>query len=68
MATIAPPSLMREGNIQPLLDWQAAFMDSLLQAQRMQFQILAAWFQPFAGINKDLWDQWVAHFGVPIDG
>jgi len=68
MANFDPSSFMSGGGIQPLLDWQAACMDSLLQVQRMQFEILAAWFQPFAGINQDLWDQWIARFGVPIDG
>ena len=54
---------------QPLLDWQAAWVEGLLQAQSLQFQMLGTWQRPFAAVHQELWDQWVAHFGggVPLD-
>jgi hypothetical protein len=58
------------GSFQPVLDWQTAVIESLMQAQQMQLQMLTAWQRPFAAVNQELWDQWVCRFGggVPIDG
>ena len=58
------------GGFQPVLDWQTAVIESLMQAQQMQLQMLTAWQRPFAAVNQELWDQWVCRFGggVPIDG
>lgn len=65
----APPGTGNR-DIPSLLDWQAAFIENLIEAQRFQLQILAAWQQPCAAVTQELWDQWVARFGggVPIDG
>lgn len=56
------------GNFQPLFEWQAAWVESLMQAQKLQLEMLSAWRNPLV-MNQELWDQWVAHFGggVPID-
>jgi len=58
------------GSFQPVLDWQAAVIQNLMQAQQIQLQMLTAWQRPFAAVNQELWDQWVVRFGggVPIDG
>ncbi|VTU29122.1 hypothetical protein H6CHR_03130 [Variovorax sp. PBL-H6] len=58
------------GSFQPVLDWQAAVIESLMHAQQVQLQMLTAWQRPFAAVNQELWDQWVVRFGggVPIDG
>jgi hypothetical protein len=68
-APTATTSSTPYGSIQPVLDWQAAFIESLMQAQRIQFQMLAAWQQPLTAASQEIWDQWVARFGggVPID-
>ena len=57
------------GSFQPVLDWQAAVIQNLMQAQQIQLQMLTAWQRPFAAVNQELWDQWVVRFGggVPID-
>ncbi|MBT2299988.1 hypothetical protein J7E70_05875 [Variovorax paradoxus] len=66
---IASPFPIPYGNFQPVLDWQAAFIEGLMQAQNFQLQMLAAWQWPFASVNQELWDQWAARFGggVPLD-
>ena len=58
------------GSFQPVLDLQTAIIQSLLQAQQIQLQMLTAWQQPFTAVNKELWDQWICRFGggVPLDG
>ncbi|MBT2324194.1 hypothetical protein J7E62_17730 [Variovorax paradoxus] len=68
--TIANPFPNPYGGLQPILDWQAAFIEGLMQAQNFQLQMLAVWNPPFAAVNQDLWDQWVSRFGggVPLDG
>ncbi|MGO4393944.1 hypothetical protein AB4Z46_21525 [Variovorax sp. M-6] len=68
--TIPSPTPTLDGGFQPLLDWQAAWIESLLQAQSLQLRILSASQQPLAAVNQELWDLWVAHFGggVPLDG
>ena len=65
--TTIPP---QNGFFQLALDWQAAFMENLLQAQRSHYQMLAEWQQSLAAVNQELWDQWVCRFGggVPLDG
>jgi len=57
-------------SFQPVLEWQAAVIESLVQAQQAQFQMFTAWQRPFAAVNQELWDQWVCRFGggVPLDG
>jgi hypothetical protein len=68
--TIASPFPNPYVGIQPVLDWQATVVESLMQAQNLQLQMLAAWQRPFAMASQELWDQWVARFGggVPLDG
>lgn len=70
MTIASPISTPFYGGLQPLLDWQAAWTEGLLQGQRLQLQMLGAFQQPFAAVNQELWDQWVARFGggVPLDG
>jgi hypothetical protein len=57
------------GNLQPLVEWQAAWFDGLMQAQKLQLEMLSAWRNPLV-MNQEMFDQWIAHFGggVPIDG
>lgn len=74
MVNATPPTTAWSPNpyasFQPVLDLQAAFFESLSQAQQIQLQILAAWYRPFAAVNQELWDQWICRFGggVPLDG
>ncbi|RZL92730.1 MAG: hypothetical protein EOP82_09340 [Variovorax sp.] len=71
MTNDAPPSSpLRDEYLLSALDWQRAFVDSLTQAQRNQYQMLAAWQKSLCAVNQDLWDQWVCRFGggVPLDG
>jgi hypothetical protein len=44
-------------------------MDALLQAQRLQWELLASWQAAMAAAQKELFDAWVCRWGggVPID-
>lgn len=70
LASAADLSNSAYGSFQPVLDLQAAVIQSLMQVQQIQLQMLTAWQRPFAAVNQELWDQWVVRFGggVPIDG
>jgi hypothetical protein len=50
-------------------DLFTAFTNSLVQAQRLQWEALVSWQQTLATFNKDVWEQWACHYGggVPID-
>jgi leucyl aminopeptidase (aminopeptidase T) len=54
-----------------MIDFTApsALLDTLLQAQRQQWDAMLAWQHSIAEWQQDLWDQWVSHWGggVPID-
>jgi hypothetical protein len=52
------------------LEWQAAAIGTLLQAQQRQAGILLIWQKSMAAVGQDLWDRWVCRFGggVPLDG
>ena len=65
-----PVSPLRNGFLAPALDWQIALQESLMQAQRSQFELLATWQRVFGAVQQDLWDQWKCRFGggVPLDG
>ena len=67
---ISPVSSLRDGYLRSVLDWQAAFNETLMQAQRSQFQILSACQNALGAVNQDLWDRWRCRFGggVPLDG
>jgi hypothetical protein len=67
--TSLAPSL-RDGHLRLVLEWQAAAVGTLLQAQQRQAQILLAWQKSMAEIGQDLWDRWACRFGggVPLDG
>lgn len=71
MTIDAPPmSPLRDAYLMSALNWQSLFADSLMQAQRNQYQIYAAWQKSLSAVNQDLWDRWVCRFGggVPLDG
>lgn len=57
-------------DLQPMLDWQASYVEGVLQLQNAQLQILVAWQRSFAAAGQELQDQWVARYGggVPLDG
>jgi hypothetical protein len=57
-------------NLQPAIDWTTAFTDTLMQVQRFQIEAFTSWQQSIAAVNKELWDEWTAHWGggIPIDG
>ncbi len=46
-----------------------AWLQAMAEAQRVQWQALAAWQGAAASLNTSVWDAWAAHFagGVPID-
>ncbi|MET3494436.1 hypothetical protein [Variovorax boronicumulans] len=58
------------GNVQAVIDWQMALGRSLLQAQRQQWETMAAWQRSGAIMQRELMDQWICRFGggVPLDG
>jgi hypothetical protein len=62
----SPPSGV---GLVPAFDCSAAIAESLIQAQRVQWEALAAWQGSIAAINQELWDAWACRFagGVPID-
>jgi len=71
MPSAAPPtSHAGSEGLQTLFAWQAACFDSLVQAQCIQLQALAAWQRSCIAVNQELRDQWIARFGggVPLDG
>jgi hypothetical protein len=66
----SPTPPLRGGQLRSALEWQAAAVGTLLQAQQRQAHILLAWQKSMAAIGQDLWDRWVCRFGggVPLDG
>lgn len=42
---------------------------AMVHAQQQQWNALMAWQQTLAGMQQEMWDQWVSHWagGVPID-
>jgi hypothetical protein len=44
--------------------------ETLLRLQRLQFETALAWIQAAVGMQQELWDEWVSHWGggVPLDG
>ena len=69
-ASVTDLSNVAYGSLQPVLDLQATILEGLLQAQQAQLQMMSVWQQPFAAVNRELWDQWIVRFGggVPLDG
>jgi hypothetical protein len=67
---VPPASPLRDGHLLSVLAWQSALVRFLMQAQRNQYQVLAAWEKTVGTVNQDLWDQWVCRYagGVPLDG
>jgi hypothetical protein len=53
----------------PASVFTAAWLQSLTEAQRVQWQALAAWQGAATSLNTSVWEAWAAHFagGVPID-
>jgi hypothetical protein len=44
--------------------------ETLLRLQRLQVETALAWIQAAVGMQQELWDEWVSHWGggVPLDG
>jgi hypothetical protein len=44
--------------------------ETLLGLQRLQLETAFAWMQAIAGMQQELWDEWIAQWGggVPLDG
>jgi len=63
-------SALRDGQLQAALQWQAAFVGTLLQAQQRYLQAFANWQKSMAAVSRDQYDGWVRRFGggVPLDG
>lgn len=70
MTESAPVPSLRDGHLSLALEWQAAAIGTLLQAQQRQAGILLIWQKSMAAVGQDLWDRWVCRFGggVPLDG
>jgi hypothetical protein len=51
------------------LAW-TAFLDAWMQAQRLPWELLAAWQRAWLALQQELVDEWVCRWagGVPIDG
>ncbi|KWT94096.1 MULTISPECIES: hypothetical protein [unclassified Variovorax] len=65
-----PVAPLRDACLGPVLAWQAALGECVIQAQRNQYEMLTAWGKSLGAFNQDLWDRWVCRFGggVPLDG
>lgn len=63
----APPSF--NDSFQPAADWWSSLMQSWSQMQRVQLEALDAWQRSLAATQRELWDEWIAHWagGAPID-
>jgi hypothetical protein len=59
----------RPDDFQPALASSMAVLESLMEAQRVQLEVLNSCQQSIAAINQELWDEWVCHWGggAPID-
>lgn len=66
----APAAALQDGPLRTALQWQAAFVQMLLQAQQRQLELFAGWQRSMAAVGQDQWDSWVCRFGggVPLDG
>ena len=49
--------------------YSSAFVDSVLQVQRIQLEALLSWQQSVAAVAQEMWDEWACRFagGAPID-
>ncbi|SFQ60593.1 hypothetical protein SAMN05216567_121125 [Variovorax sp. OK605] len=58
------------GYFQTMLNWQLIVGNSLLAAQREQWEMLAAWQRSVGALQRDVADRWICRFGggVPLDG
>jgi len=58
------------GSFEPASDWSDAYVQSLMQAQRMQLEAFISWQQSLVAICQEVWDAWACRWagGVPIDG
>jgi hypothetical protein len=47
-----------------------AVTKAFFEAQRMQFDLLLRWQQACTGLQQEMFDQWISHWGggVPLDG
>jgi hypothetical protein len=70
MTENAPVPLLRDAPLRLAVEWQAAAIGTLLQAQQRQAGVLLMWQKSMAAAGQDLWDRWVCRFGggVPLDG
>jgi hypothetical protein len=57
------------GDLPPGLGFMTLASESLVLAQRLQWETLLAWQGAFAAVQRDLFDQWACRWGggVPID-
>ncbi|MDE2400411.1 MAG: hypothetical protein KGL90_01925 [Burkholderiales bacterium] len=66
----APPPINMSEGFQAAVDYSTAVTESLMQAQRLQLEMLSSWQSSVAAFNQDLLDMWACRWagGVPIDG
>ncbi|BEP38338.1 hypothetical protein GmRootV59_55810 (plasmid) [Variovorax sp. V59] len=64
------PAPLGNGYLQSVMGWQMAVGKSMLQAQRRQWEMMAAWQRSIGTVQRELLDQWICRFGggVPLDG
>jgi hypothetical protein len=69
LPTAAAPTL-GEGYVQSVLNWQMVVGNSLLAAQREQWELMAAWQRSVGAMQREVMDRWICRFGggVPLDG
>lgn len=65
--SVAPSS--SEDSLQAAFDLSNAFVQTLVDSQRVPLQMMFAWQRSVAEAQQAVWDGWAAHFagGVPID-
>ena len=66
-SVISAPNVI--GDLPPALGFVTIASESLVLAQRLQWETLLAWQSAIATLQRELWEQWACRFGggVPID-
>jgi hypothetical protein len=64
---LSAPSVI--GDLPPGLGFATLVTETLVLAQRLQWETLLAWQRAIGSMQRDLFDQWVCRYagGVPID-
>jgi len=67
-AAVTAPSF--DTYLRSLMNWPLIVGESMLVAQRQQWEMLSAWQRSFDAAQRECVDQWICRWGggVPLDG